>query len=100
MRNWLGQEIEVGSVVYRGARDGNTSTYKVGTVIKVNEDKRTARVKWHMEPNPRWRVDEGQPEYTPIRYYGHEGTSSIDTMVLIDIDLSHYPEWDRKDFPV
>ena len=35
--NWLGQIIEVNSVVYYGARSGNSSTYKIGKVIRMTK---------------------------------------------------------------
>jgi len=48
MQNWLGQEITVGDIVYRGAREGDGSSFKVGEVIKVDPAKRTARVAWKL----------------------------------------------------
>lgn len=56
MRNWLDQDIKVGSVVYRGARDGNTSEFKVGKVLKVDEVKGTVRVAWEYQPGYRGGV--------------------------------------------
>lgn len=42
--HWLGIEIKPGMAVWRGARDGNSSEYRVGRVLKVNKDKAT--VEW------------------------------------------------------
>lgn len=55
--NWLGQVIRVGTVVARGARDGNTSSFKVGRVVNLNLEKRIARVEWLRE----------------MQTYGHRG---------------------------
>lgn len=71
--NWAGQRIEPGAVVWRGARDGNTSSFKVGRVEAVNGGE--ARVRW-------------------IAYHGWGGARllgeksvgrpSIDSLALID----------------
>ncbi len=73
MRNWLGQDIQVGSVVYRGARSGNTSEYKVGLVTKLNEEKKKVTVDWIIEK----RYSIGKP-------FSKSGTSDVNTMVLIN----------------
>ena len=52
MQNWLGQEINVGDYVYRGARDGNSSTFKIGLVVAERDDK--VRVLWLFEDG--WKV--------------------------------------------
>lgn len=52
MHNWLGQEINVGDYVYRGARDGNSSTFKIGRVVDERNDK--VRVHWLFEDG--WKV--------------------------------------------
>jgi hypothetical protein len=49
LTNWLGQDIEVGSYVYRGAREGNSSSFKVGKVTKVNPQKQKVTVAWGAE---------------------------------------------------
>lgn len=93
MKNWLGQDIEVGSWVYRGARDGNTSKYKIGKVTKVNDDTRKATVEWYAEPVEIQVIDNNDfvTSVSAVRksgwYRGAErpkGTSDIDTMVVID----------------
>ena len=47
MKNWIGQTIRVGDVVWRGARDGNSSSFKVGKVIVSTDEKIT--VNWLYE---------------------------------------------------
>lgn len=49
MRNWLGQDIEVGSWVYRGGRRGSGSEFKAGKVKKMPEGK-APRVDWIFAP--------------------------------------------------
>ena len=58
MKNWLGQPINVGDVVHRGARSGNTTGYDLGVVMELNEEKGTARVAWLFKPGGEW-VGEG-----------------------------------------
>jgi hypothetical protein len=73
MYNWLGQKIEVGTVVGRGARDGNTSTFKVGVVTGLDEKKQTARVAWKLTPRTLYRlVDNGQTYYNGDRKFDLE----------------------------
>ena len=50
MKNWLEQEIDVDTVVYRGAREFDSSSFKVGRVLKVDPAKRTVRVHWLFRP--------------------------------------------------
>ena len=56
MYNWLGQEVEVGSVVGRGARSGNTSEFKVGLVTELFEDSGQARVFWKYTSSASWET--------------------------------------------
>lgn len=60
MKNWLGQELEVGTVVYRGARDGNTSSFKIGVIRKMSLDK-APRVEWIAESWVKWTGDLREP---------------------------------------
>jgi hypothetical protein len=55
MHNWLGQEISVQQIVYRGARDRNYSSYKVGIVVKANEEKDIVTVRYLLEDSY-WNV--------------------------------------------
>lgn len=58
MKNWLGQPINVGDVVHRGARSGNSTGYDLGVVMSLNEDKDTAKIAWLFKPSGKW-VGEG-----------------------------------------
>lgn len=91
MRNWLGQEIIPGAVVYRGARDGNSSSFKVGVVRTVDEDKRTARVDWKFQPGGWWyRKDAaGNQERLTSGVTAIQGSGSpaIGSLVLVDVNL-------------
>jgi len=46
MKNWLGHVLKPGDVVHRGMRQGDGTGNDLGVVIKVNEEKNTARVAW------------------------------------------------------
>lgn len=80
--NWMGQEIFVGDYVFRGARDGNTSSFKVGRVLSINAEKKTARIEWLFEPSYDWK----QKEHYVHRIVDTKGSPSIDTLCLISFD--------------
>jgi len=46
MRNWLGQDIEVGTIVGRGTKQSSTSVFQVGEVTEIVPAKLKARVAW------------------------------------------------------
>lgn len=72
MKNALGQDIYPGLLVYRGARCGNSSEFKIGIVKTINEQKNIARVIWKYE------VD-------PVRWIGEsEGSPAVGSLVVID----------------
>jgi hypothetical protein len=75
--NWLGQTIQVGSIVGRGARAGNTSDFRVGRVISFNAEKRLARVEWLLEPAYR---------HHPVPWMKLEFKSSVDINSLFVLD--------------
>lgn len=85
--NWLGQEILPGTVVYRGAREGNSSSYKVGVVESVKLG--TARVAWKFCPGQRFR-----PSAVPgarhdtlrptVARMESKGSPGIDSLVVLD----------------
>ncbi|MFE7797031.1 hypothetical protein [Nocardia sp. NPDC057440] len=78
--NWLGQTIKPGTIVGRGARDGNTSSFKVGKVISVDAEKRTARIEWLLYPAYR-----PGSEVTWERFRSeHRGTPAVDTLFVLD----------------
>jgi hypothetical protein len=37
--NWIGHDIVVGSVVFRGGRQGDSSSFRVGVVDDIDESK-------------------------------------------------------------
>lgn len=104
MKNWLGQDIVAGTVVYRGAREGDSSSFRVGVVDLVREEKRTARVIWHWTGTTRGVWDSsGKYDYPyldtnrydvsgPQAYKGNKGTSNIDTLVKADEGVLEYLE--------
>lgn len=82
MKNWLGQNIDVGSYVYRGARDGSHSSFKVGLVERLNPGKGTANVRWLVEPASVFTKDRGL--CSAIQLMWSTGNPSINTLALID----------------
>lgn len=101
MKNWLGQPINVGDVVHRGARSGNSTGYDFGVVLALNEDKDTAKVAWLFKPSGKW-IEEGDSREL-IRFIGEHtkwnyvpdgesyttvqpkiGTGSVEGMIVID----------------
>jgi hypothetical protein len=53
MKNWMGQDIQVGDVVYNARRDGNGTVNRLGRVISYNPAKSLFRVAWCVEPQRR-----------------------------------------------
>jgi hypothetical protein len=89
--NWLGQTLEVGSYVYRGARDGNTSTFKLGIITKMTPVKNgKARVKWiatygsYRKPkmDDPWHRESGA-----IEIKDSSGSPDLDSLVLLPQDI-------------
>lgn len=79
--NWLGQKLHVGDHVYRGARDGNSSSFKVGVVTKL--DKFT--VNWLYEPDGMWQGPRGDQKWVSyIRKMDSVGRPDPDSCVLVD----------------
>lgn len=92
MKNWLGQELRIGSVVYRGARDGNTSTFKIGIIESFAASGKTARVEWHFESS--WKYFDFPAGrhviWVPVRPYGYtvskrltKGSPGLESLVLM-----------------
>ncbi|PBC38490.1 hypothetical protein CJ179_38490 [Rhodococcus sp. ACS1] len=48
MKNWLGQDIQEGTFIGRGSRDGDHSSYRIGRV-KALKDKGAVSVRWIAE---------------------------------------------------
>lgn len=71
MRNWLGHDIVEGAIVFRGGRQGDSSSFRVGQVDGIDEAKGKARVQWHWIPGSRYIWDSDQfkyPSEDPNRY--------------------------------
>ncbi|AFN37751.1 hypothetical protein FGG44_gp60 [Mycobacterium phage MacnCheese] len=72
--NWSGQNIEPDSVVWRGARDGNLSSFKIGVVKAVGVTPGKATVRWVVECGYRG-------EARPLHSTGHP---TVDSLTLVD----------------
>lgn len=87
MKNSWGQELEIGSVVYRGARLGNGSEYKLGVVCNIKNGKAT--VEWKYTANSRWINVDGELVVVPYLYEhrASKGTPSIESLIVVDLDF-------------
>jgi hypothetical protein len=72
LTNWLGQELRVGDWVYRGARRGNFSSFKIGIITKI--DNTIVTVNWRAEPG-------GGGGWKPL-----DSTSRSDYNTLVRLD--------------
>lgn len=98
MKNAWGQEIKVGSLVYRGARQGNSSEYKMGVVESLKPGK-PPRVKWMFESTVRWIRVDGESVCIPYAWKmgrASSGSPSADSLVVVDFDLQELER--RADF--
>ena len=82
MKNWLGQEIKPGDVVGRGAREGNTSSFKIG-VVDVIDDK-GIRVNWLYELGI-YHVDKDNKVVVPHRRES-KGRPALDSLFRLTYD--------------
>lgn len=84
MRNWLGQDINVGDLVYRGARNGNSSEFKIGEVTRTT-DMGVVRVHWLFKQTSKWVAVNNN---NVLRYYSKSidssGSPNINSLVKID----------------
>ncbi len=94
MKNWMGQVIQVGDTVYRGARDGNTSSYKVGVVRKTDPKTEKVSVEWFFELGGLYNRPHGETIRNVPRRPGYwangktsTGTCGINTLVHIDPNI-------------
>lgn len=101
--NWLGQEIKLGSLVYRGAREGNTSSYKVGVVEKIT--RRTEpkfgseyflRVNWRFAPGL-WFYSSGVKSENVVYRQNTYGNPDLNTCVLVPDSVWDYLESVARD---
>jgi len=88
MRNWLGQDITTGTLVYRGARRGDTSEYKIGRVL----DDSKMRVHWLLSTgrgvtnrvNDNWEVVRD----LKVSNMDSKGNPSLDSLVVLPQDVN------------
>ncbi|EHB47663.1 hypothetical protein MycrhDRAFT_5789 [Mycolicibacterium rhodesiae JS60] len=82
MRNWLGQEIQIGSWVGRNANEGGDT--KIGRVFAI--EGRVIRVHWLYSFSYRW-----SPDHSPRKISGRHngqpaggGPIDVDRLFLLD----------------
>lgn len=100
--NWAGMTMLVGDYVWRGARDGNTSTFKIGQIESIKDGK--PRVSWKYTQRGLW----GGRELPPIapevggRNWGLDlvvrldSKGSPDTDSLVPIERQYVWEAERR----
>jgi hypothetical protein len=76
MRNWIGQDIQPGDTVYRGARDRNLSSFRLGTVVSLNEAQESVRVHWKFS----------EYRHRPYRE-NYTSTVPVESVVQVVVDL-------------
>jgi hypothetical protein len=113
MKNVWGHDIQVGSVVYRGAREGSSSSYKIGVIHSLKSGK-PPRVHWLFEAAHVW-ITMGDESYLvsyPDKLKNSFGSPIAESLVLINVDmdelerksdffnaLEHYPKFrDKQEF--
>ena len=84
MQNWMLQEIEVGTKVWRGAREGNTSGFKVGEVISFGKSG-GPRVRWTLSPGVVIQRKSGSAweEFEVPWPIDTQGSPSVDSLVVV-----------------
>ncbi|QDH85100.1 hypothetical protein SEA_DARDANUS_63 [Gordonia phage Dardanus] len=86
MKTWTGQYLMEGHTVGRGARDGNTSTFRLGVIERLIEDKGKVRVHWLYERRTKW-VGE-RPDREAVEY-AHEvdshGTCDVHSLFHVQL---------------
>lgn len=95
LRNWFGQDIQVGDVVFRGARAGNNSDFKIGVVEKLvakdGHGTRRVKVNWKYSQGYFWNKSPDvpnveAPDRSAVRPNDYSGTVGVDTLVKISKD--------------
>lgn len=87
MKNSWGQTLKVGSLVYRGARQGNSSEYKVGLVESLKPGK-GPRIRWKYEASIEWvRIDGEQIRVPSIWKIDSAGSPSLESLMVVDLDI-------------
>ena len=81
MRNWTGQHFKVGDKVWRGAREGNTSSYKIGTITKLMPEKGKVTVRW-LSGGHGWRLDStGSPSIGSITLFDEKQFAYVEQVL-------------------
>lgn len=100
MKNWLGYDIVEGAVVFRGGKQNDNSTFRVGVVDNVIDEKAKARVVWHWEGSLR-TIYHGAYNYHDTNRYvvpgPHKSTTrttvyGINELVRLDDSVLEYLE--------
>lgn len=87
MKNSWGQTLKVGDVVYRGARQGNSSEYKVGVVESLKQGK-PPRIRWKYEASVQWvRIDGEQVRIPSLWKMDSGGSPSLESLIVVDLDI-------------
>jgi len=88
MKNVWGHTIEVGSLVYRGARCGSSSEFKIGVVESMKPGK-NPRIHWLFEQSGKWFWIENERVWYayPEKLENSFGSPAPEGLVLIDVDL-------------
>jgi hypothetical protein len=102
VKNWIGQEIDVDTVVYRGGRQGDSSSFRLGVVKSVDTSKRAVRVEWKYVPcNISVWFGARQWDRDPRDYVAPSGaakastrptTYPIDDLIAVSSDHLEYAE--------
>lgn len=90
LKNWLNQDINVGDIVYRGAREGNTSSFKIGRVKKINDDSRNVTIGWIIVEGNDWE-NKNYGTKIPKKAVSwsnkkSQGTCSVDVVFKVEND--------------
>jgi hypothetical protein len=99
VKNWLGHDIVEGAVVYRGGKKGTSSSFRIGVVDLLREDKATARVEWKWESGMRhiWfgekyydRDPRNYRVYGPHKSHTQRTSYGINDLVRVDDNMLDY----------
>jgi hypothetical protein len=88
MKNCWNQEILPGDLVYRGARQGNSSEYKIGIIEHMKPGK-NPRVKYIFEQSGTWIKIAGLSYWIPYpkKLESSFGSPASDSLIKVELDL-------------
>jgi hypothetical protein len=101
MINWLGHDIVEGAVVFRGGKQGTSSSFRVGVVELLREEKATARVQWKYTAGMRtiflteaydYRDDRNYRVNGPNKAHTQKTNYPINDLVRLDDNTLKYLE--------